>query len=591
VPKQDTTSFGGFERAFLSEPAAMAQRALAEVSRSDGATLSNGLVGALYELGCRQAFGQIGGGIGVLYDALASGGLDLMHCTSEAVAGYATCEASILSGQPTCCFATTGPAVWNLMASAGAARAEGGRVVYVTGLTNPADKGRAGTQETSEYTMLDGLYRAGSVFHFGKRIESVKDLPDALRNLALGFSRPDGFVAHLGITAEAQATLTHRLEVPAISLAVPAPTQRAVTEVVRAIVRGKLMVMVGWGARNYSRLVRHFVERTGIPAFTTVRAKGVLPGRKYPCVGLGAGDAVERYLREHRPESLLVLGSQMSDPSMCLDRSLLPRQLFQVDVRSEAFGLNAPPGAEILGIPADVGEFLRLLLESLPPLATPPSKIPPIPLRLPELSYLPHLGVHPAPLFAAIQELVLDRSDAPLLVEAGKAFAWAGGLLAVAEPHRFRVSVRDGALGHMGCGVVGAASTRRAKAVALVGDGSFHSANGLATAIKYKLPVLYVVIDDGGYVSCIEGQQGRGLSGEHLELPELDFVGQFSAFRRSERDRARTFAATVESDEEIHAALRAGMRADGPALIHVKLCKDAPSLLGARYRQLDAASV
>lgn len=54
-------------------------------------------------------------------------------------------------------------------------------------------------------------------------------------------------------------------------------------------------------------------------------------------------------------------------------------------------------------------------------------------------------------------------------------------------------------MGHTVAGVVGAAAASRRKAVALVGDGAMLMNLEINTAVKYTLPAVWVVLNDGCY--------------------------------------------------------------------------------------------
>lgn len=63
-------------------------------------------------------------------------------------------------------FATSGPGLTNTITGMAAARWEGAKVIFVSGCTGAAQRGRWAFQETSDYTFpLSGLFTAGPFFH------------------------------------------------------------------------------------------------------------------------------------------------------------------------------------------------------------------------------------------------------------------------------------------------------------------------------------------------------------------------------------------------------------------------------------------
>jgi acetolactate synthase-1/2/3 large subunit len=105
--------------------------------------------------------------------------------------------------------------------------------------------------------------------------------------------------------------------------------------------------------------------------------------------------------------------------------------------------------------------------------------------------------------------------------------------------------------------------------MAVVGDGGFmFSVNELATAVKYRLPIAFVVMNDDRY-GAIKWLQEKlfGRWGE-ADLANPDFVALARAFgARGER---------VTQVDTLPAALQAAFRADGPTVIEVPLAIDPP---------------
>jgi acetolactate synthase-1/2/3 large subunit len=163
----------------------------------------------------------------------------------------------------------------------------------------------------------------------------------------------------------------------------------------------------------------------------------------------------------------------------------------------------------------------------------------------------------------AIQQIVVDGSDAIVLAEGGNSYAWATHLLQFDAPGRFRVSTGWGSMGHAATGVLGAALGSGRKAVAIVGDGAMLMSNEISTAVQYNLPSVWIVLNDGSYAMVAQGMAKEGYASQNVDLPQSDFT---LVARGVGADGVR-----VERISELKPALEAAMRADGPFVVDVMI--------------------
>lgn len=109
--------------------------------------------------------------------------------------------------------------------------------------------------------------------------------------------------------------------------------------------------------------------------------------------------------------------------------------------------------------------------------------------------------------------------------------------------------------------------------VAVVGDGGFMFAvQALWSAIQYKLPVVIVVVNNGGWLS-MRGSLRRGAPQLASERGQLGFGwdGDYAALARS----LGAEAATVHDPGELDAAIDAACRSEGPYLLDVHVRHEA----------------
>jgi acetolactate synthase-1/2/3 large subunit len=307
------------------------------------------------------------------------------------------------------------------------------------------------------------------------------------------------------------------------------------------------------------------------------RAKGIFP-EDHPLylgvTGLGGHDVAAR-LEEYRPEHVLVLGTRLGEMTSFWDARLIPPGgLVHVDVDPDAFG-RAYPDAPTLAITADAARFAQSLAARLPPNDVPLLHGMP-PLRSPE----PRAQgpVRPSALMAAIQRVVVERSRAIVLTEAGNAFAWTTHALRFREAGRYRVSTGFGSMGMATAGVVGVAAATRTKAVAVVGDGAMLMHQEVSTAVQERLPAVWIVLNDACYGMIEQGMRALGWSPFAVDIPRVDFV---ALARAVGADGVR-----VEREHDLDAALETALQADQPFVVDVITDPAETAPTGARNQSL-----
>lgn len=551
-------------------------------------TIVEAFVHHLAALGVERAFGVSGGAIALIFDAIVESSIDLHHFRHEAGAAFAAAEAHFATRKPTVVFATTGPGLLNTITGLTAARWDGAKVILISGATNSRQRGRWASQETSSYTMpQDLLYSRGPLFDFAVRMEHASELPEVLRRLSLGLSRPGAFIAHVAMPMSVQS---NRVDVPrSRALAVMSPPsigREDVEECARHLKERPFAIWVGFGASEAAPLVRRLAENSGAMVFSSPRGKGIFP-EDHPqflgVTGLGGHDSVAQYMLQQRPKWVLVLGTRLGEATSFWDRDMVPQRGFiHVDVDPDVPG-TAYPDAYTFGVQADVGCFLSELLEHFPAdadAAADDDETPPHPRREDRMPLrLAGRGpIRPQILMAAIQSWIVEGSDALVLGESGNAFAWCNHYLRFQAPHRYRVSTLFGSMGHAATGVVGAALATGKKAVAVVGDGSMLMNCEISAAAQYRAPAVWIVLNDAGYGMCRDGHQALGLTKDEIDFPQVDFV---SLARSQGADGVR-----VETEDMLDFALEKAMNARGPFVIDVLVDANEPSPLLKRFDSL-----
>jgi acetolactate synthase-1/2/3 large subunit len=557
----------GASRRNLAETAEAAERSRIEsmVVPARPTTGSAALVDLFVQLGVEHAFGILGGAIAPFCAAVSDSSIQLTTFCHESGAGFAAIELSLATGHPVVVVGTTGPGTTNLLTSMNSARWEGARVIFVTGYTPAEKRGRWPLQETSGATALAELFTPGPVFHYASVIERVSELDVVASRLAVGMSRPNGFVAHLGLPLDLQtATVSRTPRVRFSSMPPPGCNDESIAACVELLGREPFVIWAGFGARGASRQVRELAERAGAHVMCTPRGKGIMP-EDHPLylgvTGLGGHASPEQHFHARRPARTLVLGSRLGELSSFWSEGLIPPEGFvHVDLDPAALGA-AYPAVPTLGVIAEIGAFLDAVLDAWPQAGACQPYEPAI--RLLECPPLPRAGenVRPSYLMSAIQRVVVDASDAVLFADCGNAIGLMTHYLRFRDGPRFRLSTGFGSMGHAAAGVLGVALASGGKAVAVVGDGAMLMTNEINTAVARRLGTVWVVLNDARYGMVAQGMEALGWTPFGTDFPRVDFA---AVARGLGADGVR-----VASEADVDAALATAMAAPGPFVVDV----------------------
>ncbi|MBD2521854.1 scytonemin biosynthesis protein ScyA [Nostoc sp. FACHB-133] len=556
------------------------------------ATLSvaDAIAQMLVNLGVSYAFGVAGGAMASLWGALSNSTIEVLNFRHEAGAAFAATEAYFANNRPTVVFTTAGPGITNALTGLFAARGEGAKVILLSACTSAPQRGRWAIQETSTYTLPSGgIFTPGALFNYAITIESAAQLPQIFRKLALAMAQPGGFVAHLSIPTAVQTSLVEDVALPQLDVT-PFPmtaSKEAIAKSLELLSSGPFAIWVGFGARDAAEEILELAEKTGAAVMCSPRGKGIFP-EDHPqfvgVTGLGGHASVLTYMEQQPPLRTLVLGTRLGEPTSFWSSALVPKEGFiHVDIDPEVPGV-AYPHVETFAVRSDIKAFVEELLEQLPDAPRSTTLLLPNPERkaiepVPDVDY----PVRPEVLMAAIQKIIVEGSDAVVMAECGNSFTWSTHLLQFTETNRYRVSTGVGAMGHAVTGVLGAALASNSKAVGIVGDGAMLMNNEISTAVKYKIPAIWIVLNDARYNMCHQGMKILGLKGADATLPPTNFA-MIARGMGAE-------AIVVVRESDIEAALEQAIASSVPFLIDVVIDADRPAPSGGRNKSLAAQGI
>lgn len=549
------------------------------------ATIADSIVQMLKLLGVQHAFGIGGGAIATIWEALEQSSIEVLHFRHEAGAAFAAMEAYFADDYPVAVFTTTGPGITNVLTGIAAARWEGAKVILISASTSTKLQGKWAFQETTINTMPKELFTSGSLFHYAHSLKSSDELPEIAQKLAAGLQRPGGFVAHLSIATDIQIGKGCDITIPTLKSPLFIPDNNVINKAIELLSSEPFAIWVGFGARNASKEILQLAEKTGAAVMSSPRGKGIFPETHPQYVGVtgfAGHQSVFEYMQAVSPKRILVLGTRLGEFTSFWNPAMVPSCGFiHVDIDPLIPG-TAYPTAETFPVIADIKAFLSMLLEKLPQkLSWSPVTSLPHPNNLTSAENVKSVYtdfVRPNVLMDAIQEVIIEGSDAIIIAEAGNSFAWTTHHLKFHQGKNWRVSTGFGAMGNATTGVLGAAIAGY-KAVAIVGDGAMLMNNEINTAVQYQIPAIWIILNDANYSMCYQGMNKLGYTNAKTHVPSTDFVML-----------ARSMGAEgifVESEYQLKIALIEAMNSKVPFVVDVKIDPTKTAPIGARINSLN----
>jgi len=328
------------------------------------------------------------------------------------------------------------------------------------------------------------------------------------------------------------------------------------------------ILMVGQGTNRYSDDVRALVEQTGMPLLTTPSARGVLPENHALNLGYEplAGNVADVNEVIRSSDLVLVIGCKLAHSGTSGFALDLPSdRLIHIDTSAEVIGANYPPS---LGVVADAGVALRVLLASAPPRSRwENDEIEAWRARLAirqQGSSEPRItgasSEDARGFFAALRRAL--PSDAVLVLDSGLHQILARRYYSVLAPCGLIVPT---GLQSMGFAIPTAIGARLANpdrvVVALTGDGGFAmTALELLTAVREGVSLIVIVFVDGAF-GQIRMQQlanygvGHGVT---VENPDFGLLAAAIGARH-----------VLVREDEIESSLRDALAHSGVTVLQV----------------------
>ncbi|MFP2957171.1 acetolactate synthase large subunit [Myxococcus sp. 1LA] len=486
-------------------------------------------VKALEAEGVRSVFGLPGEENLDVVEAMRAAGMRLVLTRHEQAAGFMAATYGRLTGRAGVVLSTLGPGATNLVTAAAYAQLGAMPMVMVTG-QKPIKAGKQG-----HFQIVDVVGMMRPLTKLTRTLVSAEHVPSAVREAFRRAEEERPGATHLELPEDVAREQTDAVLLAPSAQRRPVADEASIALAVEAIASARRpLLMIGAGANRKltSEMLRVFVDKTGIPFFSTQMGKGVVDESHPLWMGTAAlseGDFVHRAIEAS--DCIINVGHDVIEKPPFFMRDSR-RTVVHLNFSSAAVDPVYFPQLEVTG---DIANAVWRIGEGLGPSArwdfAPFDKFRAgLEAQLAQSGDDDRFPIYPARLVAELRRALPD--DGIVCLDNGMYKLWFARYYRTRRPNTLLL---DNALATMGAGLPSAIAAKlvhpRRKVVAVCGDGGFMmNSQELETAVRLGLDLTVVVVRDDGY-GMIRWKQGEmGLPDFGMALGNPDFVRYAEAY-------------------------------------------------------------
>ncbi len=458
-----------------------------------------------------------------LLDALSRSSIKLIVTRHEQAAGFMAATYGRLTGKTGVCLSTLGPGATNLVTAAAYAQLGAMPMLMITG-QKPIKSSKQG-----QFQIVDIVDMMRPLTKFTQQIVSSGNIPSRIREAIRLAEEERPGATHLELPEDIACEETNEPLLTASMVRRPVAEEKSVQAAVSRIEQSRhplLLVGAAANRRTTSRMLRQFVENTGIPFVTTQMGKGVIDEAHPLFMGnaaLSSNDFVHRAF--DAADLIINVGHDVIEKPPFFMKTGGP-QVIHVNFLTATVDPVYFPQLEVVG---DIANTIWQLNERI--------------VRQPTWDFRRFTQVHQAsekylqvgaddsryPIYP--QRLVADvrrvmPDDGILALDNGIYKLWFARNYKARLPNTVLL---DNALATMGAGLPSAMAARLVhpdrKIMAICGDGGFMmNSQELETAVRLKMHLVVLILRDDAY-GMIKWKQSRmGFADFGLNMGNPDFV-------------------------------------------------------------------
>lgn len=525
------------------------------------------VIECLKEQGVDTVFGYPGGTILNVYDALYKHSDEIFHVLTshEQGAAHAADGYARATGKVGVCLATSGPGATNLVTGIATAYMDSIPMVAITANVNLPLLGKDTFQEVDIAGVTMPITKHGYI------VKDVNILADTIRKaFRIAKSGRPGPVL-VDITKDVTANTCEFMPEKPEDITRPANfTGEEIEKAVKLIEKSKKpFIYLGGGAviSGASEEVKEFAKKVDAPVCDTLMGKGAFDGNDPLYTGMiGMHGTKASNLGVSECDLLIALGARFSDRVVGNAKKFASKaKILHIDIDAAEINKNILTDASIVG---DMKEVLKVLNEKVHQKDNKEWTD-----HIKELKEKYPLTYDKSELSCPFVMEEIDRvtkGEAIISTDVGQHQMWAAQYYHYTKPRTF---LSSGGLGTMGYGLgacIGAKMGQPEKiCINIAGDGCFRmNMNELATASRYQIPIIQVVINN--HVLGMVRQWQTLFYGKRYSQTVLEDAVDFCKVAEG----LGCTAIRVTKKEEVAPALEKAISLKKPVLIECVIPKD-----------------
>ncbi|KGI77444.1 acetolactate synthase large subunit [Oleiagrimonas soli] len=483
-----------------------------------------------------------------IVESLRDSSIRLVVTRHEQAAGFMAATYGRLTGQAGVAMSTLGPGATNLVTAAAYAQLGAMPMLMLTG-QKPIRLHKQGM-----FQLVDVVDMMHPLTKYTTQIVSGQTIPARIREAFRQAEEERPGAVHLELPEDvARDDVDDPILLPTEYARRPSADEAALVQAAEAITQARhpvLMIGAGGNRQRTAKALRAFVDKLSIPFFTTQMGKGVVDEEHPLWLGnaaLSDGDFVHRAI--DAADTIINVGHDVVEkPPFFMRRG--KRTVIHINFSSAEVDAVYFPQIEVVG---DIAHTVERLTEALEPqkrwdFSFFDTVRDAFNKQLVEHRDDDRFPVHPVRIVDDVRKVMPD--DGIICLDNGMYKIW------FARYYRARQSntiLLDNALASMGAGLPSAMAAKMVhpdrRVMAICGDGGFMmNAQELETAVRLKLDLVILILQDNGFGMIRWKQADMGFDEYGMEFGNPDFVA-FAEAHGAKGHRpasADAFAPTLE---------------------------------------------